>query len=106
MGLLQDKYAIVTGAASARGLGKATAAMFAEHGATVAILDLDDTAAEAAAADLGEGHVGLACNVTDKTACTAAVQTLRGPLGPHRRPGEQRRHHPAAQDHGDRAAEL
>lgn len=76
MGLLLDKYVIVTGAASARGLGKATAAMFAEHGATVAILDLDGTAAEAAAADLGEGHVGLACNVTDKTACTAAVQTL------------------------------
>lgn len=76
MGLLQDKYVIVTGAASARGLGKATATMFAEHGATVAILDLDGTAAEAAAADLGQGHVGLACNVTDKAACTAAVQTL------------------------------
>ena len=76
MGLLQDKYVIVTGAASARGLGKATAAMFAEHGATVAILDLDGAAAEAAAADLGEGHVGLACNVTDKAACEAAVKTL------------------------------
>lgn len=76
MGLLKDKYVIVTGAASARGLGKATAEMFAEHGATVAILDLDASAAEAAAADLGEGHVGLACNVTDKAACEAAVGTL------------------------------
>ncbi|MDO5371689.1 SDR family NAD(P)-dependent oxidoreductase [Paracoccus sp. (in: a-proteobacteria)] len=76
MGLLTDKYAIVTGAASARGLGKATAAMFAEHGATVAILDLDAAAAEAAAADLGEGHVGLACNVTDKAGCEAAVRAL------------------------------
>jgi NAD(P)-dependent dehydrogenase (short-subunit alcohol dehydrogenase family) len=76
MGLLKDKYVIVTGAASARGLGKATAEMFAEHGATVAILDLDASAAEAAAADLGEGHVGLACNVTDKAACEAAVRTL------------------------------
>jgi NAD(P)-dependent dehydrogenase (short-subunit alcohol dehydrogenase family) len=76
MGLLKDKYVIVTGAASARGLGKATAEMFAEHGATVAILDLDAGAAEAAAADLGEGHVGLACNVTDKAACDAAVKTL------------------------------
>ena len=76
MGLLKDKYVIVTGAASARGLGKATAEMFAEHGATVAILDLDASAAEAAAADLGEGHVGLACNVTDKAACEAAARTL------------------------------
>lgn len=76
MGLLKDKYVVVTGAASARGLGKATAQMFAEHGATVAILDLDASAAEAAAADLGGDHVGLACNVTDKAACEAAVRTL------------------------------
>lgn len=76
MGLLKDKYVIVTGAASARGLGKATAEMFAEHGATVAILDLDASAAEAAAAELGGDQVGLACNVTDKAACEAAVGTL------------------------------
>lgn len=76
MGLLQGKFAIVTGAASARGLGKATARLFAEHGATVAILDLDLEAAKAAAADLGPNHVGLACNVTDKAACDAAVAEL------------------------------
>lgn len=76
MGLLKDKFAIVTGAASARGLGKATARMFAEHGATLAILDLDLEAAKAAAADLGKDHVGLACNVTDKAACIAAIQSL------------------------------
>lgn len=76
MGLLTGKYAIVTGAASARGLGKATAKLFAEHGATVAILDLNAEAASAAAADLGPQHVGLACNVTDKAACDAAVAEL------------------------------
>ena len=76
MGLLKDRYAIVTGAASARGLGRATAAMFAEHGATVAILDLDADAAGATAAALGDGHVGLACDVTDKDACAAAVAAL------------------------------
>jgi len=76
MGLLQNKFAIVTGAASIRGLGKATAAMFAEHGATVAILDLDAAAAAAAAADLGEGHVGLACDVTDQAACMAVAKAL------------------------------
>jgi NAD(P)-dependent dehydrogenase (short-subunit alcohol dehydrogenase family) len=76
MALLKDRFAIVTGAASARGLGKATARLFAEHGAIVAVLDLDLDAAGAAAADLGPAHIGLACDVTDKAACAAAVATL------------------------------
>lgn len=77
MGLLSGKFAIVTGAASPRGLGKATAKLFAEHGATVAITDLDEAQAQAAAADLpGEGHVGMACNVTDKDACFAVAKAL------------------------------
>ncbi len=71
--LLTGKTAIITGAASPRGLGKATARLYAEHGCRVAILDLDATQAAEAAADLpGEGHIGLACNVTDKEACEAA----------------------------------
>jgi len=81
MGLLDVKFAIVTGAASARGLGKATARLFAEHGATVAILDLDGDAAKSAAADLGSSHVGLACNVTDKAACDAAAAELESLWG-------------------------
>jgi NAD(P)-dependent dehydrogenase (short-subunit alcohol dehydrogenase family) len=81
MGLLEDKYVIVTGAASPRGLGKATARLFAEHGATVAILDLDGEAAKAAAADIGPDHVGLSGNVTDKAACDAAVAELEGRWG-------------------------
>ena len=76
MGLLQDKYAVVTGAASERGLGRATARIFAEHGAVVAILDLDAEGARKAAAELGQNHQGLACNVTDKNACEAAVSEL------------------------------
>jgi NAD(P)-dependent dehydrogenase (short-subunit alcohol dehydrogenase family) len=79
--LLKDKYVIVTGAASPRGLGKATARLFAEHGATIAILDLDAAAAKAAAADLGPEHVGLACNVTDKAACEAAAAELEQKWG-------------------------
>lgn len=81
MGLLDNKFAIITGAASARGLGKATAKLFAEHGATVAILDLDEAAAKAAAADIGERHVGLACNVTDKAACEAVAAELKAKWG-------------------------
>lgn len=48
--LLKDKVAIITGAASARGLGFATAKLFAENGASVVIIDLNDEASKAAAA--------------------------------------------------------
>jgi len=81
MMLLEDKCAIVTGAASPRGLGKATARLLARHGARVAILDLDADASQAAAADLGTGHLGLACDVTRKQACEAAVQAVLEAFG-------------------------
>ncbi|MFQ5953996.1 MAG: SDR family NAD(P)-dependent oxidoreductase [Kiloniellales bacterium] len=67
--LLEGKTAIITGAASARGIGKATARLFAEHGARVAILDLDQDASAAVAAEIGPKHLGFACDVTDKAAC-------------------------------------
>ena len=39
--LLKDKVAVISGAAGLRGIGYATARLFAAHGAKVAILDLD-----------------------------------------------------------------
>lgn len=71
--LLAGKFAIVTGAASARGIGRATAQVFADQGAKVAILDLDARAAADAAAALGEGHIGLAANVADQAQVRDAV---------------------------------
>ena len=76
MGLLNGRFAVITGAAGPRGLGRAMAQMFAEQGATVAVLDLDLGQAQAAAAELGPDHVGLACDVTDKAACDAAMAEL------------------------------
>lgn len=75
--LLDSKIAVISGAAGVRGIGYATARLFAEHGAKVVILDLDASASASAAAGLpGEGHVGLACDVTDANACQQAAHAV------------------------------
>lgn len=81
MKLLDGQTAIITGAASARGLGKAMAKLFAEHGARIVILDLSAAQADDAAADIGEGHIGLACDVTRKQDCDDAVATVLKAFG-------------------------
>jgi len=73
-GLLEGRAAIVTGAASPRGLGLAAAKLMAEHGARVLITDLDAAAAAAAANSLpGTGHAGARCDVTNKAECDASA---------------------------------
>jgi len=77
--LLAGKTAVISGAASRAGIGLATARLFAAQGAKVAILDLDEALAQAAADTLGEGHLGLACDVTDAQACKkAAARAIEG----------------------------
>ena len=73
--LLKGKTAVISGAAGERGIGYCTARTFAEHGARVAILDLDAEASRKAAASLGAGHIGLACNVARRVDCERAVAT-------------------------------
>ena len=51
--LLSGKTAIISGAASKRGIGLATARRFVAEGARVAIFDIDGAAAVAAAQELG-----------------------------------------------------
>jgi NAD(P)-dependent dehydrogenase (short-subunit alcohol dehydrogenase family) len=71
--LLEGRTVAISGAASARGIGMAAARKMAAHGARVAILDLDEERSSEAARSLGEGHVGLACDVSDKAACEDAI---------------------------------
>jgi NAD(P)-dependent dehydrogenase (short-subunit alcohol dehydrogenase family) len=79
--LLHGRTAIITGAASPRGIGKASAELFAQHGARVAIVDLAAAGPEAAAADIGPEHRGYACDVRDKAGCEATAQRVIADLG-------------------------
>jgi 3-oxoacyl-[acyl-carrier protein] reductase len=76
-----DRVVVVTG--GARGIGAATAKRFADEGAAVAILDLEEAAASATAAGLGAGRraLGLACDVSDAEAVEAAVTRVVNDLG-------------------------
>ena len=79
--LLKNQVAIVTGGASTRGIGWATAKRFADEGARVVILDLDASAAQSAAAAIGDQHLGFACDVRDEAACQAIMQKIISDLG-------------------------
>jgi NAD(P)-dependent dehydrogenase (short-subunit alcohol dehydrogenase family) len=74
--LLKNKFAVVSGAATETGIGYATARLFAEHGATVALLDLEQNSPQKKAAILGENHRGYVCNVTKKDACETVARQI------------------------------
>ena len=77
-----NQVAIITGAAS--GIGRACAIRFAQEGANVACLDLNEEANEAAATecrDLGVEAIALTCNVADPDSVQAAVQATLSQWG-------------------------
>ena len=79
--LLAGKRAIVTGSATASGIGFAAARLFAHHGARVVLLDHDIAEAEARAAELGDGHAALSCDVRERANCEQAVAKAADTLG-------------------------
>src|SRR5215213_3683734 len=72
VGVLDDKAAIVTG--SARGIGRATAELLAEHGARVLVNDLDGDVAEQAAAEIQGDTAVFAGDLTAEGVCDQLVQ--------------------------------
>ena len=79
--LLEGEVTIVTGGASERGLGRAIAGLFAEQGARIAVLDRDGSGAQRVAGELGEGHMGYACDVTSAEQVENAVSAVERNLG-------------------------
>src|ERR671915_196510 len=72
MGLLDGKTAIITG--SARGIGRATAELFAAEGAQVTINDIDGDVAEQAAGEIQGETVSVSGDLTKPGACDEVVQ--------------------------------
>ena len=80
MGRYDGRVAVVTG--SARGIGAGTAKRFADEGAAVAVLDIDQDLASATAKGLGASKaVGIGCNVGDAASVEAAVGRVLEELG-------------------------
>jgi len=77
---LHGEAALVSGGGS--GLGAATAAHLARLGCRVALLDINQTAAEYSARRFG--GLGLGCDVSDGPSAEAAIATARTAHGPAR----------------------
>ena len=71
MGMLDDRVAIVTGAAS--GIGAATARRMVAEGAKVLVTDIQDDAGQALADELGDSASFLHTNVANETDVASAV---------------------------------
>src|SRR5215475_1263531 len=62
MGKLDGKSALITGAAS--GIGRATALLFAQEGARVAVADWDEAGARNVVGGIGEGAIAIKVDVS------------------------------------------
>jgi 3-oxoacyl-[acyl-carrier protein] reductase len=76
---LKDKVAIVTGAGS--GMGEAIAQTYAREGAKVAVLDINEQAANKVAAAIGANAVAIGCDVTKSADIVRAVEATHSAFG-------------------------
>ena len=81
-----ERTAVITGAASARGIGRATADRLARDGWSIAVLDLDDEAAKRTAAEIAGNQsvasLGVGADVADPDSVEAAVTQVEAGLPP------------------------
>lgn len=76
---IEGKKAVVTGGAGV--LCAAMCRVLAQAGAQVAVLDVRPEPALALAAELGNGAIGLGCNVLEKSSVESAAQTAMKAFG-------------------------
>jgi NAD(P)-dependent dehydrogenase (short-subunit alcohol dehydrogenase family) len=71
---LKQKRAVITGAAS--GIGLAIAQAFAQNGASVVLLDLDEAKTLAAAKEIGVAASAYACDVSSESSVASAFSRI------------------------------
>lgn len=76
---IANRVAVVTGAAS--GMGRATAHLFADEGARVAVIDMERERVDAVCTEIAGAHgpesvLGFALDVTDRDATSAMVSSV------------------------------
>jgi NAD(P)-dependent dehydrogenase (short-subunit alcohol dehydrogenase family) len=80
----ESRTVILTGAASPRGIGRASAHYLAERGWNIGIIDLDADESKAVAAEVAEQHgvaaAGAGANVADEAQVRAAFDELEAAL--------------------------
>jgi NAD(P)-dependent dehydrogenase (short-subunit alcohol dehydrogenase family) len=87
--LLKDKSCIIAGAASPKGIGRATAMLFAQHGARLILTDrtVSSNAVEAfkesVLRELGMSPdlIAIACDITEPTQCAEMVSRAESEFG-------------------------
>jgi NAD(P)-dependent dehydrogenase (short-subunit alcohol dehydrogenase family) len=79
-----ERTAIVTGAVSERGIGRATANYLAEQGWNIGIIDLDDALCQATAKEIASQYGvkahGVGANVADEASVRAAIDSIEAEL--------------------------
>jgi NAD(P)-dependent dehydrogenase (short-subunit alcohol dehydrogenase family) len=75
----ENKILFVTGGAS--GIGRATAERVVAEGGKAALVDLDLAKAQAVAAEIGHGCIGLGANVSDENQVKSAVDATVAAFG-------------------------
>ncbi|MFP5367401.1 MAG: SDR family NAD(P)-dependent oxidoreductase, partial [Actinomycetes bacterium] len=81
-----ERTVVLTGAASARGIGRAAADRMASEGWSVAILDINAEDAKAAAAEIGSNRavkaIGVGADVSDAASVDRAISEIENSLPP------------------------
>ncbi len=87
--LLQGRVCVIVGAGSLRGIGYATAELFARHGAKLAVVDIamDEQTTDAIRASITNANstapdmIGLPCDIQDFQACAAVFAAVEQRFG-------------------------
>ncbi|MGO4493310.1 SDR family NAD(P)-dependent oxidoreductase, partial [Arthrobacter sp. 2YAF22_2] len=81
-----ERTVVLTGAASARGIGRATADRLAREGWSIAILDINAEDARAAAAEIGSNRavkaIGVGADVSDEASVDRAITEVEESMPP------------------------